>query len=254
MVKELDGLKEQREYGGPRTNWSGPTSSTVSEGPYGRSMNNNHASLTVTAQRARRVIGFLQEQMAPTQPNESHVVRNHFGRANDTNGSSFCRGIGSNMKGLGGGLSSLADDSSNTFVVGFTDAEVATVAPALSGGSSGSMTADTKILSTAIAIANHLGQAPLNSGNAESDKSSSAAPGGSSVTGDAKPLLGSHREDPVYLCTSDKNLALLAAVHGIRAGNLAKLRAELADREAAWRHAYARDAIAAAQGLSAPPV
>lgn len=247
MVKELDGLKEQREYGGPRPNWSGPINtgptthgSTASDGSHGRPLNSSQAPLSVTAQRARRVIGFLQEQMTPNRPNRNSAVSNYMGGTNELIGASLCTGVASTMKSISSGLSSLADDSDSSFVVGITDTEVATNAAALSDGSSGSMAADTKILSTAIAVANHLGQL-------------SGVPGGL-VSGKAKTPAGPYREDPVYLCTSDKNLALLAAVHGIRAGNLASLRAELADRETAWRRAYAQEAVAAAQGLSAAPI
>ena len=119
-------------------------------------------------------------------------------------------------------------------LMGITDAEALPFAPALGASGWGeSMAADSRILAAALACR------PL----ARQRRETAAAQDRLNATGTEGPL---PKEDEVYLATSDKNLAVLARLHGVPSGGMAQVRADLSEREATLRRAYAGEALAQA--------
>ena len=94
----------------------------------------------------------------------------------------------------------------------------------------GAMAADSKILATALAC----------------------LPGGPPVAGNPGAWGEASSTDECFLATNDKNLAVLACVHGVQGGGLEDLRRRLGEREASWRRAYAHEALAQAQCMAGP--
>jgi len=187
VVRELDGLKEQRSFGrldqptGMHRNPSGGGNRSWRAAPW-----------TLTAQHARGVIEILRRSLAP---------------AGSDTPLTLC---------------------GRSFMVGLTDAEAQAFVPRGGGNGPPAMGADSAILGAALAC------------------KARVCPGSGAclaAAGAPQSQPQSQVVDEVYLATSDKNLQVLARLHGVAAGSMAELRGELTAREAVWRKAYASAAI-----------